>query len=500
MSKQMSNGAKRRLVFYSIGFVFVFLLSLLFPYSGDDWAWGSQIGLDRLAAHFEAYNGRYVGNLIVLALTRSNVLKALCMSLFIVGIIYMIEKISGNRTAPLIACVALLLMPTDMLRQSIVWTSGFSNYATSIALTLVFICYTARIYGKDTPKFAPAAAIPLFVLAFCGALIMEPMTIYNILLGIYIIIYCVVRFKKCYFAHFGFLAGAIAGAGMMFSNSSYHAIAEGTDGYRTVSTSVGGLISRAVENVLSITKDFFLASVVLNIFVVVVCVLLWLTFKDKIKNKAQLVFGYISLAVIIGFCVWSLASLIGAISYPKIFRMLNAALSVMYYLAIGIFVIVVPCKGIAKSKLLFWYVSVPATLAPLLIVTPIGSRCEFTAYVLMICLVADMYSLTKAASVSKIQIPVRRVLVSVTAFAMLFFFGVFGTVTFYNQRRVNKAREDLKTGEETITVENLPFGQYVWTPNPIKDTVWETRFKLFYGLGDETVRIKNVKNGMWSNK
>lgn len=139
----------------------------------------------------------------------------------------------------------------------------------------------------------------------------------------------------------------------------------------------------------------------LNIFVVVVCVLLWLTFKDKIKNKAQLVFGYISLAVIIGFCVWSLASLIGAISYPKIFRMLNAALSVIYYLAIGIFVIVVPCKGIAKSKLLFWYVSVPATLAPLLIVTPIGSRCEFAAYVLMICLVADMYSLTKAASVRR---------------------------------------------------------------------------------------------------
>ena len=109
-------------------------------------------------------------------------------------------------------------------------------------------------------------------------------------------------------------------------------------------------------------------------------------------------------------------------------------------------------------------------------------------------------NITKAASVSKMQIPVRRVLVSVTAFAMLFFFGVFGTVTFYNQRRVNKAREDLKTGEETITVENLPFGQYVWTPNPTKDTVWETRFKLFYGLGDETVRIKNVKNGMWSNK
>lgn len=48
MSKQMSNSAKRRVTVYSVGFVFVFLLSLLFPYSGDDWAWGSQIGLDRL--------------------------------------------------------------------------------------------------------------------------------------------------------------------------------------------------------------------------------------------------------------------------------------------------------------------------------------------------------------------------------------------------------------------------------------------------------------------
>lgn len=124
MSKQMSNSAKRRVTVYSVGFVFVFLLSLLFPYSGDDWAWGSQIGLDRLAAHFEAYNGRYVGNLIVLAMTRSNVLKALCMSLFIIAMLYMIEKIVGNRTAPLIASAALLLMPTDMLRQSIVWDLG----------------------------------------------------------------------------------------------------------------------------------------------------------------------------------------------------------------------------------------------------------------------------------------------------------------------------------------------------------------------------------------
>lgn len=55
--------------------VFLFLIFLffvyLFPYSGDDWAWGSQVGLDRLLENFDNYNGRYVGNLLVMVLTRS---------------------------------------------------------------------------------------------------------------------------------------------------------------------------------------------------------------------------------------------------------------------------------------------------------------------------------------------------------------------------------------------------------------------------------------------
>ena len=41
------------------------------PYFKDDWAWGSQVGLDRLQTHFTGYNGRYLGNLLVMVLTRS---------------------------------------------------------------------------------------------------------------------------------------------------------------------------------------------------------------------------------------------------------------------------------------------------------------------------------------------------------------------------------------------------------------------------------------------
>ena len=40
---------------YALCFAMLFALSWLFPYTGDDWAWGSQIGLDRLHTWFDNY-------------------------------------------------------------------------------------------------------------------------------------------------------------------------------------------------------------------------------------------------------------------------------------------------------------------------------------------------------------------------------------------------------------------------------------------------------------
>ena len=68
-----SNGRNKHSVSVAItNPIQIAILCYLFPYTGDDWAWGSKIGIDRLNNWFENYNGRYVGNLIVLAMTRSN--------------------------------------------------------------------------------------------------------------------------------------------------------------------------------------------------------------------------------------------------------------------------------------------------------------------------------------------------------------------------------------------------------------------------------------------
>lgn len=154
MSKLINKKALNRCIFtYLILFVILFFLCLLFPYSGDDWAWGSRIGIDRLSNWFDNYSGRYLGNLIVLALTRSNLLKAVTMSFCLTGIIALLNELTGKqKNGIFIISSVFVFMPTAILRQAVVWTSGFANYTTSVFLTLIYIFCTGNIYDENKPK------------------------------------------------------------------------------------------------------------------------------------------------------------------------------------------------------------------------------------------------------------------------------------------------------------------------------------------------------------
>jgi len=58
-------------------FMVLCLTGYFVPYVHDDWAWGGSLGLERLANFFQDYNGRYLGNLLVIAGTHSRLFKAL---------------------------------------------------------------------------------------------------------------------------------------------------------------------------------------------------------------------------------------------------------------------------------------------------------------------------------------------------------------------------------------------------------------------------------------
>ena len=68
--------------------VALFALCLLLPYSGDDWTWGGQAAFTRLNSGFANYNGRYLGNLLIIPLSRFYILR--------LATVYMMQRICRN--------------------------------------------------------------------------------------------------------------------------------------------------------------------------------------------------------------------------------------------------------------------------------------------------------------------------------------------------------------------------------------------------------------------
>ena len=131
------------------------VLCYLFPYSGDDFAWGTKIGLERLNIWFDNYNGRYSGNLLILLLTRSKLLRIAIESVTIFLIIRYMNLLStkDKKDNKLLIVLMLLLIPVTIFRPTIAWASGFANYLIPILLILFFINSNKDLFiGKSNKK------------------------------------------------------------------------------------------------------------------------------------------------------------------------------------------------------------------------------------------------------------------------------------------------------------------------------------------------------------
>ena len=497
MDKLTRRNSNRNLIItYAIIFVLLFLLCLLFPYSGDDWAWGSQIGIDRLNKWFDNYSGRYFGNLIVLALTRSNLLKAVTMSFCLTGIIAILNKLTGRQKNGLfIISTVLLFMPVTLLRQAVVWTSGFANYTTSIFLTLIYICYVNNIYDTEKPKNSVIAALPLAVLGFANTLIVEHLTIYNVLLAIYVIVFTLIKFKKAYVQHIAYFVGTIAGTALMFSNSVYHSVAEGSDKYRTIGSEDGIIVKALKAYFETIVGEGFSNNIILNLFLVGACVVIWFMVKDKLSRKSKM-FGLISItAMVVSISSMMACAVTSFILYTrgvradKFLMLANGVVTAIYILAFVIFLFVLPFDMNRKLKLFFIFCSIGCMIAPLLVVTPIGSRCFFAPYVMMLYLGMEFYSLFDERIKKKCD-KVSKVTMITAAVGLIYLFYIYGTIAVSNNARIEKAQKDVQNGIEKIQIEELPYKEYVWCSD-LDEKVWKRRFKLFYDI-DKHIKIEYI--------
>lgn len=476
---------------YFLLFVFLSVLCFLFPYSGDDWAWGSIVGIERLETWFDNYSGRYLGNLIVLALTRSELLKTVAMSSCMTAIVYMISRLTKNhKTVFYITLLCFALMPTVVFRQSFVWTSGFANYTTSICFTLIYICYINSMYGDEKPKYSKFAILPLFILGAANTLIVEHLTIYNVCLALYAIIFCVIKFKKVYIQHIAYLAGTIFGTALMFSNSVYSSVATGEDGYRTIGSNAG-IIAKAVDSYLNIIiMEGVLNNLAIVFLLAVACFFVFRQNKSKM-SKGQLIASEISLFVIIGYVACSLYNILGSSAY-QLQLQIEGALTVFYGVSLFVFFSAQPTDTSKKARILFTIASIALVMAPLLVVSPIGSRCFFASYVLFIYLIGQAFMLLDKSKIKAMDKSIGY-LKTIVIVCYLYLLFIYGTIYACDSDRIEKAKLAAENGAEIIEIENLPYSEYVWDSTPKSGSILEERFKYFHDI-DQSIKIKNIEN------
>ena len=155
-SKKENKSINREIYFYIVFFLLVLILCYLFPYTHDDWDWGSVTGLERLKNSFDNFNGRWLGNSLGMLLTRVRILKSITIASTLLAIIILIKKLinSDKKYIPYFVIISFLLMPVRMFAQSFAWTVSFANYVPPVLIALFIIYKNKSVFQEKKEEIS----------------------------------------------------------------------------------------------------------------------------------------------------------------------------------------------------------------------------------------------------------------------------------------------------------------------------------------------------------
>ena len=457
-------------------------LAFLFPLSGDDWAWGSHLGTDRLSRLFENYNGRYAGNLAVLLLTRVNILIPFVVAATVTVTIFLLVDLTDNRTrlGYLVVAILFLGMPLGVWRQSVVWLSGFVNYALgSLCLLFYLRALKSEWLGGSRRPVGAGRYLAIFVFGFISQLFMEHITSYLVVASfVSLVLYRVKlgKFSKsgiCWFV--AFLSGAV----FMLSNSAYRTAASANTQYQQIGGRSGlkGILHKLGD---PISNDAVAQNLLVNLTIaLLVCLLLGSvrTLDRRLKLVAfGLVTGFLALAYLA--------------REPEVYRKAHsvfagtagvaAGLLLLTLLAVARYVIQDQRR---RTQLYVACASVVVLVGPLMFVEPIGPRCFYPTYLFFLLVVSLLLKELVEGSGAGAGTRVAPFLVAGLVAVFVSQFVIYGTIHRAADVRLAYVQEQVRSGSTEVDVTALPFSGYVHNPDPVGK--WGFRYKLFYHLPDK---------------
>lgn len=475
------------------------ILAIFAPARMDDWAWATSTGDERLESFFSNYNGRYLGNLFVIALTRSDVLWYICVVLAVWFFTIAIQKIAENKSLITYMFVPAMffIMRTKMFHQFLMWRSGFSNYVPPILITIIYVAMISDVFGDTPPRYKKSYALAGFILGLTGALFMEHVTIYALLLGVTVMIYSKIRFNKVYAAHAAYLAGTIAGCIIMFTNSAYLNIFNGNDAndYRTIGgSSLGYTI---ISNAYKISRWLLEYNVGILIVLIVLFTIISASFlKNKnfsttkrkwIKTILGYQYGYFAFCFLFFFDTG--LRLTRDFDIP---RLIAAVLSYIGFVSLSI---ILEFDRKTKTKLLFAILSAGALTVPLFATTPVSPRCFIPSYIMLILFGSFLLNEVSSITTKKAFTGVTAAIIALFTAGCLYFCIGWGNVHYYEQQRIDYINTQLAANEKTIYILEYPkkFSRFTYGCDYLENTVWEERFCEYYSIDYNSQNIEYTK-------
>mgnify|MGYP003302124122 CR=1 FL=1 len=504
MTKNLFEKSNKKSIVFTVLLFLVFAaLAFLFPDSGDDWAWGSQLGIDRLKSNFDNYNGRWAGNLLVMLLTRSKLLDVIFTAASLVCVCAMPKLFSNTKSFASYAFgfFLLLLLPKEIMVQSVVWTAGLSNYLPPIVLTFLYFLLIKNIFESDVPTYTCGVGILAFFIAFVSALFMENVTLYNIAISVLILGFTLIKYKKIYLTHIAHFVGSVLGAVLMFSNSAYSAIAKGEDSYRSTAK-YAELVETVREHTKTIFQQCFLKNMATLLILSILCVIVYILFAAKCRSKCRKNMGLIATAVNVftffiiflkkQFPEWAL--FVGSANSAHLTIWAFAGIAVIYYGSVLATVLLCITQHAYKWKALLLLGSIPILIAPLAIVDPIGPRCFFPPFFMLIaaCVVLFVYMEKEIGMSLAVKKGVVCSFLAVGLAALVFLFNIYGVIYRYDSKRNEYVKKQVDAGYQTVMMTTLPYPSFVWVSEPAGD-LWGGRYKSFHGI-DNAVEFEFIDN------
>lgn len=471
--------------FYIVLFLAVSVIAAFFPAAGDDLGWATSDGLALFKTGFKDYNGRYLGNLAALLLTRVPYLLPLIKAAVLTAIIYCMQLFVPRRNQRFLYLSAfLVLVPGPLFVQSVVWTAGFSNY--TLPLPMMMACVYC-LFFKERRQGIKEAAILLLLLIFGTAeqLFMEPFTIFNLIIALFAVVYFAFRRKQANVRAIVFLVACIIGAGIMFSNGAYAHIARGEDTYQSITSHSHTLWSMLTNGIFGLThtlsKYFLMACFPALILIIVLCFMILKRNKSFSSARKK---GFFAL---LGGMLAS--GVLFAILY-LVTKSVEKASIALFFLLVSLLLICVLTVGSIDSRALkkraLTYLALIALLcAPLCFVSPIGSRCFSAVHVLLILFVGTLLNeietnptLHKSGSATK-----PRRLQALLAALMIFNLLCYSFVCFANMHKISSIREQTQAGITAVEIEHTPLKFFVYAIDAeYKEKKFMRRFCEYYKL------------------